>query len=230
MDKRPCTLCATAASFLCCLFGALKVIWSHLSPVLIGFAIGLLALFAASFLGGCGSYGYKSEYVANVSGKKPVELGELYYATETKAVESSKQVAEKLASACVEASKQIGVPLAPAEAIIPRTEMAVSGTGKEFDIVKSIPPDPLLPLAQERTKQMWAIAHSVIRTAELARVSIAAPPGYVGDVVPPAPLYDAFLPLLDNLPDGKQPESTPAPSYDDIREDALHKMIDGEQR
>jgi hypothetical protein len=181
MDKRPTTLLATATSLIICLVSAIKTVWDHASPFLLGCCIGAAVFVAGSAvvlvllsLGGCGSYGYKSEYTAKVSDKS----AELYYNVKLKQVEGSIIVAEKMANACVVVGNQIGVALAPPEAIKDRAQLAISGAGKQYDIVQGTQPESLLPLAKERTKQVQAISYSIHKTAEAMGVDVAAPEGF----------------------------------------------------
>lgn len=182
MDKRPTTLFSTAISLFICLVSAIKSCWQHASPFLLGcligiafFGSGILVLLVLLTLSGCGSYGYKSEYTAKVRDK---EIGKAYYDVKLKQVQGSIIVAEKMADACVIVGKQIGVALAPPEAIKERAEMVISGAGKQYDIVQGIKPEALLPLAKERTKQIQAISYSIHKTAEAMNVDVAAPDGF----------------------------------------------------
>lgn len=184
MDKRPTTLFSTAASLLLCLIATAKTIWAHASPFLLGcligavvFVVGAVLVLLLLTLSGCGSYGYKSEYTAKVSDKSG-EIGKAYYDVKLKQVQGSIVIAEKMADACVIVSKQIGVALAPPEAIKDRAQFAISGAGKQYDIVQGTQPEALLPLAKERTKQIQAISYSIHKTAEAMNVDVAAPEGF----------------------------------------------------
>lgn len=154
-------------------------------------------------LTGCGKYGYKSEYTAEVDAQAPRKIAEMYYSTVGKAVDSSHDVAKDLAEACAKVGSQIGQPLAPAEAVHPRTKMAVTGSGKEFDIIEAVPPESLLPLAKERTEQVRAVSAAISRTADMARISVSAPAGYVQHEPKSWPIDQFWNPALDELPGGE---------------------------
>ena len=185
-------------------------------------------------LSGCGKYGYKSEYTAQIDSKTPVKVAELYYAAVNKNIDSAKEVSGKLAQAAIQVGQQIGKPLAPPEAVHPRTKMAISGTGKKFDIIDSLPPEKLLPLAQERTKQVYAVANAISRTAEMATISIAAPADYVMQQEPNQSITGLleWPSVLNNLPNADDNENNTQPAeepedkgiqekFEDIRSEAL---------
>lgn len=173
MDTRLGTLKATVAALLVCVFGLLKSIWKHFFPVLI-----------VLLLHGCGKLGYETKYSADLSPRPasdPVALA--YYDAVNQAVAARRATARHYASAAVQLGHAIRAPLAPLEAVASRSDLAVLGDSKKFDIVRSSPPEPLLPLAKERTEQITAAAYALRRIAEESFLPVAAPAGFV---MPPA--------------------------------------------
>jgi len=169
MDTRPCTLKATAAALLGCALALLKSIWRYLFPVLV-----------AVLLHGCGKLGYETKYSADLSPRPasdPVALA--YYDAVNQSVSARRATARNYAAAAVELGQSIRAPLAPLEAVAPRSDLAVLGDAKKFDIVRSAPPEPLLPLAKERTEQIAAAAYALRRIAEESFLPVAAPSGFI---------------------------------------------------
>lgn len=162
----------------------------------------VLLPFCLVFLSGCGALGYKAEYSADLSGHDEAKTAKLYYESFNKSVELSAAVSRDLAPACARLAEQVAAPLAPDVAVIPREEMVVSGTGKDFDITKSVPPEPLLPLAAERTRQVQAVAVAIKKTAQMAFMQPAAPPGFVYDQQKSSVDFPA---LFDLLPESSSP-------------------------
>lgn len=206
MDKRPCTLKATAAALLTCAFALLESIWSYVAPVLVGFILGMLILFLQLLLFGCGKLGYETKYSADLSPRPasdPVALA--YYDAVNQSVSARRATARNYASAAVELGQAISAPLAPLEAVAPRSDLAVLGDAKKFDIVRSAPPEPLLPLAKERTEQIVSAAYALRRIAEESFLPVAAPAGFV---MPPA----SASPRLDGWDDVRQTVEAASPA------------------
>lgn len=155
-----------------------------------------------TFLSGCGALGYKTEYTADLSGHDDAKTAKNYYDSFDKAVELSAKITRELAPACSRLAEQVAAPLAPSAATDARQEFVVAGTGKDFDIVKSAPPEALLPLSLERTKQVMAVAHAIKKTATMAFLEPAAPPGFVHN---PQRTAADFSDLFDQLPEGPAP-------------------------
>lgn len=183
MDTKPGTLKATAAALLVCALGLLKSIWSYLAPVLVGFILGvfILALFTLLLMiSGCGKLGYETKYSADLSPPPASEKVALaYYETINQSVSARRSTARNYADAALELGKSISAPLAPLEAVSPRSDLAVLGDAKKFDIVRSAPPEPLLPLAKERTEQVNAVSYALRRIAEESFLPVAAPAGFI---------------------------------------------------
>lgn len=178
MDKRPCTLKSTAVALLVCVLSLLKSIWKHLFPVLV-----------AMLLHGCGKLGYETKYTANLS-PRPIsdKVALAYYESINQSVAARRATALSYATAAVELGRSISAPLAPDDAVAPRSDLTVVGTSKTFDIVRSSPPESLLPLAKERTEQVQAAAFALRRVAESSFVPVAAPSGFVLPDSAPRPL------------------------------------------
>lgn len=173
--------------------------------------LGILPVLLA-FLTGCGALGYKTEYTADLSSHEDSQTAKQYYASFDKAVELSAAVSRDLAPACSRLAEQVAAPLAPSAATDLRQEFVVQGTGKDFDIVKTAPPEALLPLSFERTKQVMAVAHAIKKTATMAFLEPAAPPGFVHN---PQRTATDFSDLFDQLPEGPTP-SPPADKPDTV--------------
>ena len=172
-DRRLVTLKVTVAALLVCVFALLKSIWKHLFPVLI-----------AVLLHGCGKLGYETKYSADLSPHPPSEKVALaYYETINQSVSARRSTARNYAEAALELGKSISAPLAPLEAVAPRSDLAILGDAKKFDIVRSAPPESLLPLAKERTEQVNAVSYALRRIAEESFLPVAAPAGFI---MPPA--------------------------------------------
>jgi FAD/FMN-containing dehydrogenase len=187
MDTKPGTLKATAAALLICVLALLKSIWKHLFPVLI-----------AVLLHGCGKLGYETKYSADLSPRPASDKVALaYYDAVNQSVSARRSTARNYAEAALELGKSISAPLAPLEAVAPRADLAVLGDAKKFDIVRSAPPEPLLPLAKERTEQIVSAAYALRRIAEESFLPVAAPAGFV---MPPA----SASPRLDGWDDVRQ--------------------------
>jgi hypothetical protein len=148
-------------------------------------------------LSGCGRLGYESRYTADLAPQVQESVAKAYYSTLDKSITQRGTVAKDSMAAVAEVGRAIGQPLAPAEAVRTRQEMAVTGNSKTFDIAKNVPPEQLFPLAQERTKQVQALSVALRQSAEVARVDVAAPAGFVNPSTPqPAPFdfstFDLF--------------------------------------
>jgi len=192
MDTRPCTLKATLAALLGCVLALLKSTWRHLFPVLI-----------VMLLHGCGKLGYESKYTANLSRRPASEKVALaYYDAVNQAVAARRETALSYATATVELGRSISAPLAPHEAVASRSELAVTGTAKTFDIVRSSPPEPLLPLAKERTEQVRAAAYALRQASESSLMPVAAPDGFSFSQAGSAPLdgWDDIRQAADSIP------------------------------
>lgn len=162
----------------------------------------VIPLFLMVFLTGCGALGYKTEYTADLSSHDDSKTANMYYQSFDKAVELSASVSRELAPACSRLAEQVAAPLAPSATTDLRQEFVVQGTGKDFDIIKTAPPEALLPLSLERTKQVMAVAHAIKKTATMAFLEPAAPPGFVHN---PQRTASDFSDLFDQLPEGPSP-------------------------
>jgi hypothetical protein len=154
-------------------------------------------------LSGCGKLGYKSEYTADIKPQVSEKVALEYYKTVSTASNTATENARLALEASRDIAASIGQPLAPPEAVQARQELSVTGNSKTFDIAKSVPPEPLLPLAQERTKQVLALTAVMRRAVLAARPGVAAPAGFV----PPSPDQTDFfdIAVLDNLPTAPSP-------------------------
>lgn len=170
----------------------------------------LLAYSFSAILAGCGKFGYTSKYVADTHPAVSEKVAENYYSTARDAINSTGAVAKEFASAAKEIGKSLGQPLAPAEAVHPRQRMAVTGTGNKFDIIESLPPEQLLPLSKERTKQVQALSYAMRKTADIARIDVAAPPGFNCTMKPD-------FPDLELMPQMGSEEEPQIDDYSDIR-------------
>lgn len=160
-------------------------------------------LAAAGFLlllSGCGRLGYESRYTADLTPAVSEPTAMAYYAALGKAIASSGVAAKDFAAASARIGEAIGQPLAPPEAVRTRQEMTVVGDSRTFDIAKNSPPEPLLPLAQERTRQVQALVYAMRQTAELTRVEVAAPAGFNYPAPASASADFDFPAVLDSLP------------------------------
>lgn len=192
MDTKPFTLKATAAALLFCVLALLKSIWKHFFPVLI------------VLLHGCGKLGYETKYSADLS-PRPVsdQVALAYYDAVNQAVSARRVTARNYASAAVQLGHSIRAPLAPLEAVASRSDLAVLGDSKKFDIVRSSPPEPLLPLAKERTEQITAAAYALRRIAEESFLPVAAPAGFI---------MPSGSPRLDGWDDVRQAAAAAVPA------------------
>lgn len=128
-----------------------------------------------------------------------------YYKTLREKIDANKIITEKAMQASAEIGKSIGAPLAPESAVSNRQGFVVKGDGKRYDIGKPSPPEQLLPLAQERTKQVVSLTKSMSDVARYSVVDIAAPEGFKVpdgisyDQMPSAKDIDSILDSLPNL-------------------------------
>jgi hypothetical protein len=137
----------------------------------------IISLIALALLSGCGKLGYKSEYTAETSDiRADVAIAQEYYGTMANSLTTHSAVTFKLAETCETIARQIG-------------DQALLGTAE----------------GKEKTLQIQAVSTAVIRTADAARVPIAAPSGFVNQPVPTDfPLVMESLPNLTDMSDIKE--------------------------
>lgn len=182
----------------------------------------LLAYSFSAILAGCGKFGYTSKYVADTHPAVSEKVAGNYYDTAREAIKSTGAVAKEFATAAKEIGKSLGQPLAPPEAVHPRQRMAVTGTGNKFDIIESLPPEQLLPLSKERTKQVQALSYAMRKTADIARIDVAAPPGFNCTQKPDFPDFDLMPPATGD-------EEPLVDDFSDVREIA-NKRIEADEK
>lgn len=100
--------------------------------------------------------------------KKEPDRGGLYYATISQSLRKTETVAHDLASACIKVSEAITDKMEATQPMLTPTE--------DISVIR---PEKRLPLMQEKTAQVKNITAAIVRVAEMSKVEIAAPPGYV---------------------------------------------------
>jgi len=183
-----------------------------------------------AMLQGCARLGYESKYTVSTDAAA-VSVAGKYYDAVNRSLAASADVAGKYADSCLETAKAISAPLAPAEAVSTRTKMAISGSGKEFDIVDSVPPENLLLLSRQRTKQVLALTSAMKETSRATSVPVAAPPGFISPCTQPwSDSPDLFneLPVeppVEPVDAGFDLRQLPADDYSDVRDTAVQNGV-----